>query len=136
MDIQFVASVSIVVGDGQRARHLYERTLRLPLEDRDGYLMAETLGGIKHFGLWPLEDAAKSCFGSAHWPSDVDIPQASIEFEVSSPQEVQTAAMELGDAGYELLHESKEEPWGQIIARLLSPEGLIMGISYTPWFHS
>ena len=45
------------------------------------------------------------------------------------------AADELRAAGYELVHEAREEPWGQTVARILSPEGLIVGISYAPWMH-
>jgi hypothetical protein len=29
-----------------------------------------------------------------------------------------------------------EEPWGQTTARLLSPEGLLVGITFTPWMHT
>ena len=42
---------------------------------------------------------------------------------------------ELRDTGFELLHDAREEPWGQTVARLLSPEGLIVGISYAPALH-
>jgi hypothetical protein len=45
------------------------------------------------------------------------------------------AARELEQAGYELLHEPREEPWGQTVARLQSPEGAIVGISYAPVLH-
>lgn len=37
--------------------------------------------------------------------------------------------------GYELLHPPREEPWGQTVARLQSPEGAIIGISYAPVLH-
>lgn len=26
-------------------------------------------------------------------------------------------------------------PWGQTVARLQDPRGLLVGISYTPWMH-
>ena len=42
---------------------------------------------------------------------------------------------ELEQAGYELLHPPREEPWGQTVARLQSPEGAIVGISYAPVLH-
>ena len=42
------------------------------------------------------------------------------------------AAEELEGRGYRLLHGARTEPWGQTVARLLSPEGLIVGVSYTP----
>jgi hypothetical protein len=48
---------------------------------------------------------------------------------------VGAASQELQHAGYELLHPAREEPWGQTVARLQSPEGAIVGISYTPSLH-
>ena len=44
-------------------------------------------------------------------------------------------AEELKKAGYELLHPARTEPWGLTVARLQSPEGAIVGISYIPMFH-
>ena len=82
--------------------------------------------------MWPLTDAAQACFGTREWPADRPVPQASIEFEVSGPDAVAAAGEELSAAGYELLHPAREEPWGQTVARTLSPEGLIVGVSYTP----
>jgi hypothetical protein len=48
---------------------------------------------------------------------------------------VSDAAQELEQAGYELLHPAREEPWGQTVVRLQSPEGAIVGISYAPALH-
>ena len=59
-------------------------------------------------------------------------PEASIEFEVADLPAVSMAADELEEGGFALLHGAREEPWGQTVARLLSPEGLIVGLSYTP----
>jgi hypothetical protein len=42
---------------------------------------------------------------------------------------------ELERAGFALLHPPRTEPWGQTVARLQSPEGAIVGISYIPTFH-
>jgi hypothetical protein len=39
------------------------------------------------------------------------------------------------EAGYKLLHPPREEPWGQTVVRLQSPEGAIVSISYIPVFH-
>ena len=63
------------------------------------------------------------------------MPQVSIEFDVVDAAAVGPAAWELEQAGYELLHPPREEPWGQTVARLQSPEGAIVGISYTPVLH-
>ena len=69
------------------------------------------------------------------WPAERPVPQVSIEFDVGDPAAVGLAAQELDQAGYELLHAAREEPWGQTVARLQSPEGAIVGISYIPMFH-
>jgi hypothetical protein len=45
------------------------------------------------------------------------------------------AAEELVGAGHDLLHPPREEPWGQVVARLLSPEGAIVGVSFAPMLH-
>jgi hypothetical protein len=63
------------------------------------------------------------------------VPQASIEFELESPEAVAAGAAELEAKGHRLLHGARTEPWGQTVARLLGPEGLVIGLSFAPWFH-
>ena len=134
MKIEFVASIAVITPDPPASRRLYIDTLGLPLEG-DEYPHSENVGGTKHFGVWPLSQAAEACFGTKEWPEDLAVPQTSVEFEVADPAAVQSAADELVEAGYDLLHPAREEPWGQTVARLLSPEGVILGISYVPSFH-
>ena len=130
MDIRFVASFSPIVRDVGATHALYRDTIGVAFEGEVGdYLFTEKLDGVKHFGLWPLSDAAQACFGTAEWPADVMIPQASIEFEVD---DVPAAAAELQAAGHTLIHEPRTEPWGQTIARVLDPNGLIVGVCVTP----
>ncbi len=93
-------------------------------------------GGSKHFGVWPLRQAAQACFSTDEWPSGQPVPQMSIEFEVQDADAVADAADELRQKGFALLHEAREEPWGQTVARLLSNEGSIVGISYAPSQHA
>jgi hypothetical protein len=95
------------------------------------YVFTHELAGAKHFGLWPLSEAASACFGSPNWPSEIPVPQASIEFEVP---DVAAAASELTAKGFRLIHGARTEPWGQITARLLSPEGLLVAVCWTPAF--
>lgn len=64
------------------------------------------------------------------------VPQLSIEFEVKDIASIGSAADELIAKGYELLHGVKTEPWGQTIARLQTPEGVIVGISHAPSLHN
>lgn len=133
MDILFVSGFSPIVADPAAARSFYKDTLGLPLEVVQGdYMAMDGFEGAKHLGVWPLADAAESCFGSREWPADVPVPQATLEFEVL---DVSAAANELEAKGYTLIHPTRTEPWGQVIARLLGPEGLLVGICYTPWHH-
>ena len=133
MNVEFVASFSPIVRDPLVARELYGGGLGLSFERNDGdYVFTEQLGGVKHFGLWPLSEAAKACFGSEQWPADVPAPQATIEFEVD---DVAAAVTEREGKGHTLLHGARTEPWGQITARLLTPEGLLVAVCRTPWLH-
>ncbi len=133
MKVQFVASVSLIVKDPHTSRSFYQEGLGLEFEGGEGdYVFTERLGGVRHFGLWPLAEAAQACFGTNDWPADLPVPQASVEFEVA---DVAAAAAELEDGGYQLLHGARTEPWTQVTARLLSPEGLLVALCYTPWFH-
>jgi catechol 2,3-dioxygenase-like lactoylglutathione lyase family enzyme len=130
--IEFIATIAVITADPPASRRLYADVLGLPLEGRDDYIHSEEIAGCKSFGVWPLAQAAEACFGESEWPADLPVPQASIEFEVADPEAVAAAAEELRTAGYECLHASREEPWGQTVARMLSREGIIVGISYTP----
>jgi catechol 2,3-dioxygenase-like lactoylglutathione lyase family enzyme len=137
LDVQFVAGVAVIAPDPPRSRELFVDALGLPLEASPGsdYFHSERIEGTKHFGVWPLSEAAQACFGAREWPASRPVPQASIEFEVEDANAVQAAADELGTRGFTLLHEAREEPWGQTVARLQSVEGLIVGVSFTPSLH-
>ena len=136
MRVVFVASFSPIVRNPAASRAFYEGALGLSFEGHEGdYVFTQALGGVKHLGLWPLSEAAQACFGTAEWPKDVPVPQASLELEVEEPEAVAAAAAELEAGGHQLIHGAWTEPWTQVIARLLSPEGLLIGICYTPPFH-
>ena len=116
MNVRFVASVAVVAADPPQSRKLFIDALGLPLEgEGDGYYSSGSIPGSKHF--------------------DRVVPQASIEFEVDDAEAVATAVGELQRAGFELLHPARTEPWGQTVTRLLTGDGLIVGISYAPAFH-
>ena len=130
MDIEFVASFSPIVVDITDARSFYVEQLGIDFEGgEDDYAFTERLDGVKHLGLWPLSAAADACFGTPDWPSDLPRPQASIEFEVA---DVAAAAEELVKGDHQLLHDPRTEPWGQTVARLLSPDGLLVAVCHTP----
>jgi catechol 2,3-dioxygenase-like lactoylglutathione lyase family enzyme len=137
MKIEFLSTLAVIAPDPPDSRKLYVDALGLPLESPSGgeYHWSDKIPGCKHFGVWPLSEAARACFGASEWPADRMVPQVSLEFEVADAAAVQAAAEELEAAGYALLHPAREEPWGQTVARLLSDEGLIVGISYAPSLH-
>lgn len=136
MDIVFVAGFAAISSDPSAANAFYRDTLGLPLETVNGdYVAVDGFGGVKHLGVWPLAEAANSCFGTPTWPEGMPPPQATIEFEVADVDAVTAAADELEAGGHQMIHHSRTEPWGQTIARLLGPDGLLVGICHTPWFH-
>ena len=130
IEILFVVGFGPIVRDAAASRKLYSDILRIPFkEEQDGYLHTEALPGAKTFALWPLPLAAESCFGKSAWPSDVPVPQAWLEFDVAN---LEKASETLQAKGYHLLVAAKKEPWGQIVSRFLSLEGLLVGLSFTP----
>jgi catechol 2,3-dioxygenase-like lactoylglutathione lyase family enzyme len=135
VNIEFLATVAVIAPDSTSSRSLYIHALGLPLHgEGDGYYHSEQLTGCKSFDIWPLSQAAQTCFGTDQWPAGRLVPQVSIEFDVADAAAVGPAARELEQAGYELLHPAREEPWGQTVARL-APEAAIIGISYAPVLH-
>lgn len=129
MNVVFVAGFGPIVREQQVSEAFYAGTLGLAFE-RDGeYLHTEHLAGVKTFALWPLSQAAESCFGAKTWPHDLSAPHAWLEFDV---EDLPAATAELKAKGYTLLVEAHKEPWGQLVTRLLSPEGLLVGVTYTP----
>jgi catechol 2,3-dioxygenase-like lactoylglutathione lyase family enzyme len=136
MNVLFIASVAVVAADPPQSRQLFIDALGLPLEgEGDGYYSSGSVPGSKHFGVWPLSQAAEACFGTPRWPAGRVVPQASIEFEVEDADAVAAAGRELERAGFELLHPARTEPWGQTVTRLLTGDGLIVGVSYAPSLH-
>ncbi|MEV8564489.1 glyoxalase [Streptomyces sp. NPDC051322] len=136
MNVLFITSTAVVVADPPQSRRLLIDTLGLPLEgEDDGYYSSGSIPGSKHFGMWPLSQAAEACFGTPTWPAGRVVPQASIEFEVEDADAVAVAGGELERAGFDLLHPARTEPWGQTVTRLLTDDGLIVGISYAPSLH-
>jgi catechol 2,3-dioxygenase-like lactoylglutathione lyase family enzyme len=134
--ISFVAGFGPIVREPAESRRWWEQVLGVELpEIAPDYHGTDDLGGMKAFALWPLAQAAENTFGTADWPADLPTPQAWIELDVESAEAVSEAAAELVGAGHRLLREAREEPWKQVTARLMSPEGLLVGVSYTPWMH-
>jgi catechol 2,3-dioxygenase-like lactoylglutathione lyase family enzyme len=130
MKVLFVAGFGPIVSDMQASAAFYRESLGLAFqEEADGYFHTEDLQGVKTFALWPLSQVAQSCFGVNEWPTDLPAPTSWLEFDV---EDVAGASEELKAKGYRLLITAKKEPWGQTVTRLLSPEGILVGLTYTP----
>ncbi|MDQ3881239.1 MAG: VOC family protein [Chloroflexota bacterium] len=135
MKIAFVAGFGPIVSDMEASTRFYTDALGISFEGDDTYRHTDKLDGVRAFSLWPLREAARSCFGTDAWPTDLPVPQAWMEFDVESADAVHAASAELEQRGYRPLAPAKTEEWGQTVVHLLSPEGLLLGVSFTPWMH-
>jgi hypothetical protein len=130
LKILFIAGFGPIVREPGASRKLFCDVLGIQFEEESGgYLHTEDVPGAKTFALWPLSQAAQSCFGEDAWPKDLTIPQAWLEFDVEN---LETATAALESAGYQILVRNRTEPWGQSVSRFLSPEGLLVGVTLTP----
>jgi hypothetical protein len=128
--VLFIAGFGPIVREPAASRGLYAEAFGIPFkEEKGGYLHTEALQGARSFALWPLSEAARSCYGRESWPGDVAVPQAWIEFDVDN---VATATAALESQGYRMLVKNRKEPWGQTVSRFIGPEGLLVGITFTP----
>jgi hypothetical protein len=128
--VLFIAGFGPIVREAIASRKLYSQILGIRFKEEDGgYLHTEGLKGANTFALWPLSQAAQSCFGKDAWPDGIPPPQSWLEFDVDSVEE---ATAELESRGYRMLVKNKKEPWGQTVSRFLAPEGLLLGITFTP----
>ncbi|HET8777668.1 MAG TPA: VOC family protein [Candidatus Limnocylindria bacterium] len=136
MKISFVAGFGPIVPEPDASRAFWSDGLGIAFEEAaPSYFATDDLPGVRAFALWPLAQAAQSTFGTDAWPADLPVPQAWLELDVDSAEAVGQAVAELEGRGYRMLRGAEEEPWGQTTSRLQSPEGLLVGITYTPWMH-
>jgi len=83
--VLFIAGFGPIVPEATASRKLYNQILGIAFkEENDGYLHTEALKGAKTFALWPLSQAAQSCFGKDCWPREIPPPQAWLEFDVDN----------------------------------------------------
>ncbi|OSN07975.1 glyoxalase [Lonsdalea britannica] len=133
IDVLFIAGFGPITTSAPDSAAFYVDMLQLPLKpypDNPDYLLTDALDGAKHFALWPLAQASESCFGDERWPEQYPVPQSWLEFEVS---DLADATQRLKQQGISLLVENRLEPWQQRVTRFLSPEGILVGLTVTPW---
>ncbi|MCG8392027.1 MAG: VOC family protein [Pseudomonadales bacterium] len=135
MEIKCVAGFASITKDPAASASLYQDALGLPLEKMGDYRFMDKFPGVHHFGIWPLSMAAQSCFGKDEWPDSFPEPTATIEFELADAASVEAAVREMMANGQSFVHEARTEPWGQTVARFMSPEGILVGLSHAPWLH-
>lgn len=136
MQVEFVVGLGPITRDPGAADAFWGRALGIPFRQAaPGYRTNDSLEGVRAFAMWSLEQAARSTFGTSRWPVDRAVPQAWIELDLGSPQAVADAVAELRGAGHDVLVDAHDEPWGQTAARVQSPEGLLVAITYTPSLH-
>ena len=130
MKVLFIAGFGPITSNASESRHLYEDVFGIRFKVEEGeYVHTEEIKGANTFAVWPLAQAAESCFGTSEWPADMAIPHAWLEFDVD---DIEGATLELEQRGYQLLVRNRTEPWGQVVTRLISPEGLLVGVTVTP----
>ena len=127
--VLFIAGFGPIARESHASRKLYSQMLGISFkEETGGYLHTEALKGANSFALWPLSQAAQSCFGRDSWPREVPAPQAWLELDVEN---VEQATVELESQGHRMLVKNRKEPWGQTVSRFITPEGLLLGITFT-----
>jgi catechol 2,3-dioxygenase-like lactoylglutathione lyase family enzyme len=93
MKVLFVAGYGPITTDTKESITFYRDNLGLSFEEETGgYFHTGDLKGVQHFALWPLSQAAQSCFGMDKWPTDLPTPTSWIEFDV---EDVASASEEL-----------------------------------------
>src|SRR5262249_9717960 len=92
--VLFIAGFGPITREPIASRKLYSQILGIRFKEEDGgYLHTEGLKGANTFALWPLSQAAQSCFGTDSWPDEIPPPQSWLEFDVDSVEEA-TAELE------------------------------------------
>ena len=133
--IERIAGYAVITGDPAASASLYRDALGLPLEGDESYLSMMNFPVAGHFGVWSLKMAARSCFGCDDWPEEIPVPSSTVEFELEDVESLEVAAAGMRERGFHFVHGARSEPWGQIVARFMSPEGVLIGLSYAPWLH-
>ena len=104
MKILFIGSIGVITRHRSEGQRFFVDGLGLPLERAEGgdFLFSQNLKGSEYFGVWPLTEAARVCFGKESWPAGRPVPQMFVEYEVGSPGSVTKAAAELRVQGIHL----------------------------------
>ena len=127
--IRHIASIAEIVEDLEEAIRFYRDILGLEVEHEvgSGYALVKVEGTL-HFGIWERGNAAVATFGDRSQKEKVPLG-FSIGFEVDAVGE---SVDEIEARGWPILHPRKEEAWGQVTSRFLSPGGGLCEFSEMP----
>lgn len=127
--VRHIASIAEIVEDLEKTIEFYRNILGLKVEYEpgSGYALVK-IGGTLHYGIWDRGDAAKVTFGDESAREKIPLG-FSIGFEVDSVKE---ATDEIQARGWSVLHDRKEETWGQVTSRWYSPSGALCEFSEMP----
>ncbi len=70
MKVLFAVGFGPIVPHVDAGQVFYKDVLGLPLKANGSYLHSSDIEGVKEFALWPLSEAAQSCFGTDKWPEE------------------------------------------------------------------
>jgi len=59
----------------------------------------------------------------------------TVDSDLADAAAAEAAVQELKAKDEDFIHEVRTEPWRQITARFMSPEGVLVTLSYAPWLH-
>src|SRR5258708_29932149 len=84
MKVLFIAGFGPITSNVTESRRLYEEALGIRFKVEDGeYLHTEEVKGANTFAVWPLAQAAESCFRASESPAATPAPHAWLAFDVS-----------------------------------------------------
>jgi catechol 2,3-dioxygenase-like lactoylglutathione lyase family enzyme len=128
--IRHLSGLAEVVEDIESAVSFYQDTLGLVVNFETGNNYADVeLPGILHFGLWSREAAAAVILGSPNQSDQIPLG-FFIGLEVDSVLET-TKQVEENKISF--LQTTKKEEWGQVTSRLITPSGVLIELTETPW---
>ena len=88
--VLFVAGFGPIVQDIPKSHKFYVDALGLSFQKEAGdYLHTEKLDGVKTFALWPLSQAAQSCFGSESLKTPAAAFKVTVEWMTQNNTKIQ-----------------------------------------------
>ena len=125
-EVQFQSAV-FFVRDIQAARHFYEALLGQAVAMDHG----PNVGFEGGFAIWQIDHALQTIFGrSPRGTERLGRENSELYFEAVNLDAVWAR---LSDAGVDVAHPPREQPWGQRVIRVYDPDGHIVEVGEPMW---